>query len=45
MSSISEGRDDAFCFVLLKDEFKKKKKDEFSKNVVLLLDFLFFETL
>lgn len=45
MSSISEDGDDAFCFVLLKDELKKKKKDEFSKNVVLLLGFLFFETL
>ena len=44
MSSISEDGDDAFCFVLLKDELKKKK-DEFSKNVVLLLGFLFFETL
>lgn len=26
MSSISEDGDDAFCFVLLKDELKKKKK-------------------
>jgi len=44
MSSISEDGDDAFCFVFLKDELKKKK-DEFSKNAVLLLGFLFFETL
>ena len=44
MSSISGDGDDASCFVLLKDELKGKK-DEFSKDEVLLLGFLFFETL
>ena len=33
-----------FALFFSKMNLKKKKKDEFSKNVVLLLDFLFFET-